>query len=174
MRVTEASDDVILTLDGRPALDQLRQQLPPEIARDLQLAAGIIHIGLPVPGTDRPDYLVRPLRAIDPTRGWLAVGGGVAVGDRLMFVQQDNASARLDMQRMLADIARRVGNRSIKGGIFISSAARGEAMFGSDHAEAGMITRSLGDFPLIGLISQGEFCHDRLYGVTAVLALVLG
>jgi hypothetical protein len=36
-----------------------------------------------------------------------------------------------------------------------------------------MITRALGPFPLIGLIAQGEFCHDRLYGYTGVLALIL-
>jgi small ligand-binding sensory domain FIST len=95
------------------------------------------------------------------------------VGEQVVFVRRDNKSAKADMRRMLADIAGRVGDRSILGGLYISCVARGAQMFGTDEAEIDMILQSLGDFPLIGMISQGEFCHDRLYGYTGVLALIL-
>jgi len=172
-RITEASDNIIMGLDGRPALEVMREGLDFDMAQDLRRAAGVIHIGLPVAGADRNDYLVRPLIAIDPTRGWLAINAQVTVGDRVMFVKRDGDSARKDMQRMLGDVAQRVGHRTIKGGIYISCIARGEQMFGFDNAEPMMIKESLGDFPLIGLIGQGEFCHDRVYGFTGVLALFL-
>jgi small ligand-binding sensory domain FIST len=172
-RVTEANDDVVVSLDGRPALDVMKALIGDKMAQDLRQAAGIIHVGLPVTGADRADYLVRPLIAIDPARGWIAIGSKLAVGDQLIFVKRDGPSARKDMQRMLTDIALRAQGHSIKGGIYISCVARGEQMFGSDDAEPAMILRSLGDFPLIGLIGHGEFCHDRLYGFTGVLALFL-
>jgi small ligand-binding sensory domain FIST len=172
-RVTEANDDVIVSLDGRPALDVMKDLLDPKMAQDLRQAAGIIHVGLPVAGADRPDYLVRPLIAIDPARGWIAIGHKFAIGDYLIFVKRDGSSARKDMQRMLTDIALRAQGRTIRGGIYISCVARGEQMFGSDDAEPSMILQSLGDFPLIGVIGHGEFCHDRLYGFTGVLALFL-
>jgi small ligand-binding sensory domain FIST len=173
VRVTEMVDDIIAGLDGRPALEVLTEMLDPELAEDLRRIAGVVHVGLPVIGDDRADYLVRPLLAIDPTRGWIAVGGRLSVGDRLIFVKRDADGARQDMQRMLDGLRQRLGGRTIKGGIYISCVTRGEQMFGSDDVEPAMISRSLGDFPLIGLFGQGEFCHDRLYSDTGVLALLL-
>ena len=172
-RVSEVTDEILMQLDGRPALEALRDAAGETLAGDLQSAAGLIHLGLPVTGTDRSDYLVRSLLGIDPERGWLAVGCHLAVGDRVIFVRRDDDSARKDMLRMLADIAARVAGRTILGGFYVSCAARGAQMFGSDEAETDMILRALGPFPLIGVISQGEFCHDRLYGYTGVLALIL-
>jgi hypothetical protein len=172
-RVTEARDDVIMALDGRPALEVMKEVIGPELAQDLRRAAGFIHVGLPVAGADRADYLVRPLIAIDPARGWLAVNAHIAVGDRLMFVRRDAAAARKDMSRMLADVAQRSVGRKVLGGVYISCLARGEPMFGSDDTETIMIKNSLGEFPMIGIIGHGEFCHDRIYSYTGVLALLL-
>lgn len=172
-RVSEVTDEIVMQLDGKPALEALKSAAGVTIADDLHKAAGVIHLALPVPGSDRTDYLVRSLLGIDPERGWLAVGSRLSVGDEVLFVKRDNASAKKDMRRMLADIAGRVAGRSILGGIYVSCVARGAAMFGTDEAEIDMITAALGSFPLIGVISQGEFCHDRLYGYTGVLALIL-
>lgn len=172
-RVSEVTDEILMQLDGKPALSVLKEVAGAEIAQDLQKAAGVIHLALPISGTDRADYQVRTLLGIDPERGWLAVGCHLEVGERVVFVQRDDDAARQDMRRMLADIAGRVGNRSILGGVYISCVSRGAQMFGTDEAEIDMILESLGEFPLIGVISQGEFCHDRLYGYTGVLALIL-
>jgi hypothetical protein len=172
-RVSEVADEVLMQLDGKPALVALREAVGAEIAQDLRKAAGVIHLALPVSGTDRADYQVRTLQGIDPERGWLAVGCHLSVGEQVVFVRRDDDSAKADMRRMLADIAGRVGDRPILGGLYISCVARGAPMFGTDEAEIDMILQSLGDFPLIGVISQGEFCHDRLYGYTGVLALIL-
>jgi len=172
-RVTEARDDVIMALDGRPALEVMKEIIGPELARDLRRAAGFIHVGLPVAGADRNDYLVRPLIAIDPARGWLAVNARMSVGDRLMFVRRDGEGARRDMNRMLADVAQRSAGRKVLGGVYVSCLARGEAMFGTDDTETIMIKNSLGEFPMIGIIGHGEFCHDRIYSYTGVLALLL-
>jgi small ligand-binding sensory domain FIST len=172
-QITEVTDEIIMKLDGKPALDALKSAAGENIAEDLHQAAGVIHLGLPVAGSDRGDYLVRSLLGIDPERGWLAVGSRLSEGDHIIFVQRDNDSAARDMRRMLADIAGRIAGRSILGGIYVSCVARGAAMFGTDHAEMDMITQGLGPISLIGIISQGEFCHDRLYGYTGVLALIL-
>jgi len=172
-RVSEATDEILMQLDGRPALHVLKDAVGEHIGRDIQRAAGVIHLGLPVSGTDRSDYLVRSLLGVDPERGWLAVGSRLSVGDQVLFVRRDDVGAREDMRRMLADVAARTEGRRIVGGLYISCVARGAAMFGTDEAEIDMIRQALGEFPLIGIISQGEFCHDRLYGYTGVLALIL-
>ncbi|HSV29392.1 MAG TPA: FIST N-terminal domain-containing protein, partial [Candidatus Omnitrophota bacterium] len=99
--VTEASDGVLMKLDGRPALEVLKEDAGELIARDIRRAAGYIHVGLPVPGSDTGDYLVRTLVGMDPRQNWLAVGDRVEVGTRLMFVRRDANAARADMRRML-------------------------------------------------------------------------
>ena len=172
-RVSEVTDEILMQLDGKPALTVLKETAGEDIAQDLNKAAGVIHLALPISGTDRADYQVRSLLGIDTEQGWLAVGCHLSVGDQVVFVRRDDDGAKADMRRMLADIAARVEDRTILGGVYISCVARGAQMFGTDEAEIDMILQSLGEFPLIGVISQGEFCHDRVYGYTGVLALIL-
>jgi len=173
-RVTEVVDNVVMGLDGQAALDLLKEEAGDIIARDLKRAAGYIHVAQPIEGSDNPhDYVVRSLLGIDPKRGWLAVGGHLVNGDRLMFVRRDPNAARHDLNRMLDGLAARIGDRPIKGGVYVSCVARGAHMFGHEGAESEMIHDSLGDFPLIGFSASGEICHDRLYGYTGVLLLFL-
>ncbi len=172
--VTEAWDGVVMALDGHPAIEALRRDVGELLARDLRRVAGYIHVGLPVAEGDDHDYLVRSLVGIDPAHGWLAIGGQVAEGDRLMFVRRDANSARADMTRMLDGIKARLDNRPIRAGFYVSCVGRGEHMFGVPGAETALLRRELGDFPLIGFFANGEICRDRLYGFTGVLALLPG
>ncbi len=170
--VEEALDNVVMTLDGRPALEVLKDEAGEIIARRLARAAGYIHVALPG-ANDGPDYAVRNLLGIDPQRAWLAVGDYLRPGDRLMFVRRDANAARADLARMLEDLSRRLEGRTPKGGLYIACMGRGAHMFGDDGREAEMIREHLGDFPLIGFSASGEIWHDRLYGYTGVLALFL-
>ena len=171
--VTGAVEGVIMTLDGRPALEVMRQEIGEPMARDLAKIAGTIHIARPIPGSDTHDYLVRGLQGIDPRHGWLAVGDSFDEGDRILFVRRDAQAAETDMRRMLKGLARRLDGRAIAGGIYVSCVARGPSMFGAEGRELDMIRDALGEFPLVGFSAGGEICHDRLYAYTGVLALFL-
>jgi small ligand-binding sensory domain FIST len=173
-RVTEVVDNVIMGLDGRPALETLKAEAGDIIARDLKRAQGYIHVALPTEGADDPhDYQVRNLLAVDPRRGWLAVGERMDSGDRLMFVRRDPLAAQQDMRRMLRGLARRLDGRVPAAGLYVSCVARGAPLFGDDNGEAAMIGELLGTFPLVGFAAAGEICHDRLYSYTGVLILFL-
>ncbi len=172
-RATEVVDNVIMTLDGRPALEVLKREAGDIIARDLHKAAGYIHIALPVAGSDNHDYVVRSLLGIDPKRGWLAVGEHLVTGDTVMFVRRDANTAQKEFRRMLAGLAKRLAGETVKGGVYVSCVARGAHMFGQNGRELEMIRESLGNFPLVGFSAAGEICYDRLYGFTGVLALFL-
>jgi len=172
--VTEVVDNVVMGLDGRPALEVLKEEAGEMIARDLSRAAGYIHVALPTEGSDNlNDYATRNLMGIDPKRGWLAVGERLLSGESLMFVRRDANAAQADMTRMLTGLKTRLAGRVPRGGLYISCIARGASMFGAADRETEMIAEMLGDFPLIGLSAAGEICHDRLYGYTGVLALFL-
>lgn len=178
--VTQAWDGVVVSLDGRPALDVFKQDVGELMARDLSRAAGYVHVGLPVPtsdsvqGSDAGDYLVRTLLGIDPRKGWLAVGDRIDIGQRLMFVRRDPNAARADMTRMLADVRNRLAGRRPRAAFYASCIGRGRHMFGTAGAEAAMIQEALGPVPLIGFFANGEISGDRLYGYTGVLTVLAG
>lgn len=172
--VTEVWEGVVMQLDQRPALDVLKEDVGELLARDLRRIAGYIHVGLPIPESDKPDYQVRTLIGIDPGHGWLAIGDQPQVGDALMFVRRDANTALADLKRMLGDLKTRLGNRPIRAGHYVSCVGRGIHMFGEDGAELAVLHETLGEFPLIGFYANGEISHNRLYGFTGVLTLLPG
>ncbi len=171
--ITGAEENILFTIDNRPALDVLKEDIGEGLARDLRRIGGYIFAALPVPGSDTADYLVRNLTGIDQESGAVAIGDLVETGDPIMFCRRDPETAVEDLKRMLGDLKRRAGGNPIKGGLYFSCVARGPNQFGPDSAELGMIRDELGEFPLAGLFANGEISNDRLYGYTGVLALFL-
>ena len=169
-RIDEARDNVVMAIDGRPALAVFLDDIGPDLARDPRGLGGIIFAGLPVQGSDTGDYLVRNLVGIDPRQGWVALGAEVAPGDPILFCRRDPESARADLDRMLRQLAGRLQGPP-KAGIYVSCIARGAALFGEPGVETGMIRDRFGDIPLVGFFANGEISRDRLYGHTGVLTL---
>ena len=169
-RIDEARDNVVIAIDGRPALTVFYEDIGPALAQDPRRLGGVIFAGLPVAGSDTGDYLVRNLMAIDPAHGSIVLGAEVAPGDQILFCRRDPESARADMTRMLGQLKGRLPGPP-KGGVYVSCIARGAALFGEKGVETAMIRDTLGDFPLIGFFANGEISRDRLYGHTGVLTL---
>jgi small ligand-binding sensory domain FIST len=169
-RIDEARDNVVMAIDGRPALAVFLDEIGPDLARDPRGLGGVIFAGLPVQGSDTGDYLVRNLMAIDPRQGWIVLGAEVAPGDSILFCRRDPDSARADLDRMLRQLAGRLSSPP-RAGIYVSCIARGAALFGEPGVETGLIREKFGDIPLIGFFANGEISRDRLYGHTGVLTL---
>jgi small ligand-binding sensory domain FIST len=160
-RVTGCEENIIFSLDGRPALDVLLETVRGERAQLL--------IGLPVPGSDTGDYTARNLVGIDPKNKVIAIGEAVEPGAELLFCKRDGAAARADLVRMLAELKAAVP--APRGALYYSCVARGEHLFGSRGAELGLVRQALGEVPLVGFFCNGEISRDRLYGYTGVLTL---
>jgi small ligand-binding sensory domain FIST len=167
--ITEGREHIVATLDGRPALEALREDAG-GLPDDLRRLGDWLHVGLPLPHSDRRDYVVRDVIGIDPMRGWIAIAESVAPGDRLMFVRRDAESARADLLAMCRSLAARLGGAP-RGGVYFSCVARGRHMFGSDGAELAVINAELGGMPLIGFACGGEINNARIYGYTGVLCV---
>ena len=168
--ITAAQRNILITLDGRPALDVLKEDIGEELSRDLMRIGGHIFVGLPIQGSDTGDYLVRNLVGIDPNEGLVAVADVVDQGRELLFCRRDMATARDDLDRMLRSLKGRL-RAPPRGGIYCSCLGRGANLFGPDSAELKQIRDTLGDFPLVGFYASGEISQDRLYGYTGVLTL---
>ena len=169
--LTEVHRNIAVKLDGRPALEVLREDVGEVIARDLQRIGGYIFAALPVAHTDTGDYLVRNLVGLDPQRGLVAVGDDLEGQEQLLFCRRDGNTARADLERMLERLARRTAGRTLRGGVYISCVGRGRHQFGDHSEELVAIRDALGAFPLVGFFADGEIYHGRLYGYTGVLTL---
>ena len=168
--ITTANKNIIGSLDHRPALDVMKEELGEVLARDLSRAAGYIYAGLPVRGSDTGDYLVRNILGVDPQNDLVAIGEYVETGDELMFCRRDQQSAEDDLGRMLEAIRAQL-DAPIRGGVYYSCLGRGQYMFGAPNRELELIRDALGAFPLVGFFANGEISYNRLYGYTGVLTL---
>lgn len=118
--VTAADHNMVLTLDGEPALavllrelgvslDEPRQALKSvratlagltETARRVFADAPTIHHA----GNFDSDVLVRHIIGLDPARGGVAVACAVSVGMTLAFCQRHRSAARADLTRICTEI----------------------------------------------------------------------
>jgi small ligand-binding sensory domain FIST len=171
-QVTGGSDNVLHSLDGRPAFEVFREDIGELLARNLDRVNGYVHAAIPIRGSDTGDYLVRNLLGVYPDQGWVSIGERLDTGDQVMFVRRDGASAMADLKRMVADVKRRV-EAPPKAALYYSCIARGPNLFGQGSVELSTIADILGDVPLIGFFANGEISNNRLYGYTGVLSLIL-
>jgi len=168
--ITECQRNIILSIDGKPALEVLREDLGERAGKDMNRIGGHIFVGLPIAGSDTGDYLVRNLLGIDPQSKLIAIGDLVRQDQQVMFCRRDVDSAVEDMNRMLASIKKGLFGKP-RGGVYYSCLARGPNLFGTNSEELGLIRDALGEFPLVGFFCNGEISHNRLYGYTGVLTL---
>lgn len=121
-RVTDAQHNLILTLDGEPALTVLLRELgvdpdQPRLALQAVRAtlAGLTQISKSVgrpddapqihpTGNFGPDVLVRHIIGLDPGRGGVAVASLVDTDMTLTFCQRHVQAARADLMRICAEI----------------------------------------------------------------------
>jgi small ligand-binding sensory domain FIST len=170
--VTQCQANIAIKIDGRAALDVLKDDIGEVLARDLRRIGGTIFAAFPVAGSDRADYTVRNLTGLDEERGVLAIGAPLEDGQGIMFCRRDGQTAREDLARMLDDLQRRATTPT-KGAVYFSCLGRGPHMFGAPSAELAAIQDVLGDVPLVGFFCNGEISHNRIYAYTGVLSLFL-
>lgn len=181
---TRVDDNVVLTLDGVPALACALQDLG--LASDASvdemahaLSSTLVGLRRPddaptaAPGRFGPDTLVRHIVGLDPRARVLVVADTVEAGSRLAFCRRDPAAAMADLRRITGEIRDELaatGQRAA-GAIYVSCIGRGGPHFGAPGAELGAIREEIGELPLAGFFAGGEIARDRLYGYTGVLTV---
>jgi small ligand-binding sensory domain FIST len=177
--VTRADGDLIFELGGRPPLGRLRELAAALPARDRELLAQGVHLGLvideyqaePGPG----DFLVRGVAGADPESGAIAVAGDVQVGQTVQFHVRDAESADEDLRRTLEREAAALSGRRPAGALLFTCTGRGSRMFGEPDHDAGLLAQTLGQIPVAGFFCDGELGpvggRNFLHTFTASIAL---
>ena len=182
--VSRAQDNIVVALDGRPALDCALEDLglPPDMALEpVAEALSSTLVGLHpsedgeivAPAAFGADMLVRNIIGLDPRAGVVAIGDEVARGAWLIFCRRDPAAALADLQRAAREIRDELADsgRIALGALYVSCSGRGGPHFGRPAAELEVVRDVLGDVPLAGFFAGGEIAHSRLYGYTGVLTV---
>lgn len=200
-RIGSAERNLVLTLDGVPALTCLLSDLGLTDLTDIdtvlpRLRDTLVGIteehrsALGRAGQFGADTLVRHLVGLDPGRQGVAVGESVHAGMRLAFCQRDAEAARRDLVRVCSEIREELSAlsetattgdgespaapREILGAIYVSCSGRGGPFFGGPSAELKIVQHALGDVPLVGYFAGGEIARHHLYGYTGVLTVFAG
>jgi small ligand-binding sensory domain FIST len=183
--ITQGERNLVVTLDGRPALDCVLQDLGLERdlpADALSQALSTTLAGLSTGAEDVPkwpgkfgaDTLVRHLVGVDLQHRVLAIADLVEPGMHLAFCTRNPKAAQVDLVRIATEIRAELESGTagqISGALYVSCSGRGGPHFGARHAELQTVQNALGDVPLVGFFAGGEIARDHLYGYTGILTV---
>jgi small ligand-binding sensory domain FIST len=175
MFVTRAEDDVILELDGKPALQAVEQTYAQLALADQQLFRNALFLGLLADPSRqsyaRGDFLVRNILGIDPELGALAVAAEVEENQVVQFHLRDAETSAADLIEMLE---RYVGPAP-SGALLFSCLGRGLGLYGHADHDSDAFRRRFGDVALGGFFGHGEIGpvggRTYVHGYTSAFAL---
>jgi small ligand-binding sensory domain FIST len=178
MTITAAERNVIEELASRPAIERLREALTALDAREQQLAASGLMLGIVIdenqPEYRRGDFLVRPIIAADAEAGTIALGERVRVGQTVRMHIRDGASADEDLRETLRAQVEALGSTRPAGVLLFTCNGRGSHMFEVPDHDASAVEDALG-VPAGGFFCAGEIGpvggRNFLHGFTATMAL---
>lgn len=180
LRVTRSHENLILEIEGRPALEALRDKAPTEMIENLTWAFHFLFVGLvPDPQVTRMrpgDYLVRNIVAADPDTGVVAIADAVEEGQHIIFVLREPRSAQQDLRRMLDGVTGDGADRAYRFGFYFNCLARGRSLYREDGVDGTILAAALPGVPLLGFFCNAELAPlrgvNQLFTYTGVLVLV--
>ena len=171
--ITAAHEDVVIELNGRPAVDVLSEtlNLPSKSAFD---AIGTDYlIGIERNAYDYSQQIHRHITALDPVQKMFSIGYPVEHGDRLVIGSRNRESATRLLREQVRQLRERISDRKIDAIIFNGCIARGPALFSSPSEEAALIAEGFPGIPVLGVYGNGEFFAHELQSYAAVLTAIL-
>jgi small ligand-binding sensory domain FIST len=175
MFVTRAEDDVILELDGKPALQAVETTYVQLGSADQQLFRDSLFLGLVADRTrqsyGRGDFLVRNILGIDPELGALAVSAEVEENQVVQLHLRDAETSAADLAEMLE----RYDGPPPSGALLFSCLGRGRGLYGHANHDSDAFRRRFGDVALGGFFGHGEIGpvggRTHVHGYTSAFAL---
>jgi small ligand-binding sensory domain FIST len=161
LQVTSCRGNFLYELDGRPALEVLREVLMGLDERDRQLAGTALFLGFLMdefreePQTG--DFLVRNLMGVDPHHGAIVVGENLQQGMRVRFHLRDAATSAEDLHTLLLGYEKGLPENTVPAGaLLFSCLGRGQHLYGQPNFDTGVFREHLGDVPVGGFFCNGE------------------
>ncbi|HVJ92383.1 MAG TPA: FIST N-terminal domain-containing protein [Labilithrix sp.] len=183
-KVTKSHENRIYEIDGRSALDVLREYV--EIDEQQDWAKVLVHlaIGFKAPGfmQDRDEHIIRYIPQKNDEEGWITINTAVPEGSSIWMTRRDYDKISTSLDRSAREIRDGVGEREVDVVFQFDCAGRGKVIF-RDNEKQQLLdkTRKLigVDVPWLGFHSYGELgpvsAVNCFHSFTAVFgALVRG
>lgn len=174
MFVTQARENILFELDGRPAL-QVANEVIESLCESGEMAANqTLLIGLGMGDGQGPfgqgDFLVRNLVGKDEPSGSLLVGAMLGEKQVVQFQLRDATAAREELQASLAHIG-----GGFAGAVLLSCLGRGEGLYGCPNYDSDQVRARCGEIPVVGFFAEGEVGpvggETFVHGYTSVIGL---
>jgi small ligand-binding sensory domain FIST len=180
LRVTRSHENLLLEIEGRPALELMRERAPEGLVQDLNWGLNFLSVGLlpdlGIPCVRPGEYLVRNIVTADPDTGVLAIADNVEEGQHIIFVHREPDAARQDLVRMLEQVSPERTGLDYKFGLYFNCLARGRSLYREDGIDSSLLARALPGVPTLGFFCNAEIGpiqgENRLFTYTGVLLLV--
>ena len=179
MHVTNASQNMIETLDGQPPMECLQGIYEAASPRDQNLMRHNLFMGMamdPLALSDASDgYLIRNVLGVNQSSGAIAVGALVQEGQLVQFHVRDAQTSGEDLQHSLATYLNAAGERTAVGALMFSCTGRGTYLYGRPDHDTDIFRDVVGGLPLGGFFCNGEIGPvagtTYLHGYTSSFAL---
>ena len=160
MRVTRCQQNLLLELDGRPALEVLQELLASLEPRDQGLARHSLFLGMvmdPLQETfSLGDFLIRNILGVDQGSGALAIGELLQEGRLAQFHLRDAQTSAEELDGLLTQYTADRHSDSTWGSLLFSCVGRGQYLYGRPDHDTGLFHKRVGDVPLGGFFCNGE------------------
>lgn len=157
-RVTAVRDNVLISLDDRPAYEVFAEAAGP-LADDLRRALGFVFLGIPLEENaerlDRGRYLVRNIIGASAQHGVIAVAHHPEVGDRVGLVLRNAERARDDLKATLTEMRGRSAGPAAFG-LYFDCVSRGAGLYNIPGHDSAYIRQYLGAIPIAGFFTGFE------------------
>ena len=175
MVITQAEENIIYRIGGKPALEKLQEMLLQVSFKEHLLLGKGIHLGIATNAAKDSfhmgDFLVRSVVGVYEPEGALLVNDYVRPGLTVQFHVRDSRAAENDLIRHLKAVC----GRNYLGGLLFLCHGRGRQLFSEPSHDLSLVHRYLGSIPVGGFFSAGEIAFldgkNRFHNFTAVLTL---
>jgi small ligand-binding sensory domain FIST len=176
--ITQAEQNVIHELSGKPALDRLREVFALLSPAEQRQAERALHLGVVIDEQkdhfERGDFLIRNLVGADQQSGSFAVTDLVREGQTVQFQLRDSSSASEDLHALMSGKHGTPGSGSPQGALIFSCNGRGQRFFHKPNHDVTAVRERMGGIPVGGFFAMGEIGpvggNNFLHSYTASVA----
>ncbi|MBX3181680.1 MAG: FIST C-terminal domain-containing protein [Polyangiaceae bacterium] len=171
--VTEHQGPWVFELDGRPALEVLREAKPSD--EELIFTVVAPELGAPTHG-GRPELLLRKIEGVAPARGGVLLSVTPPPGSRIALAMRSASAARADLEAIARELLRDTrGSAPCFGVYLMSSMSRGVNLHREGSVDVRILRQRFPNMPWIGLgtaFELGPYAgRPAFHSHTGVLAL---
>jgi hypothetical protein len=181
-KVTRSEGNVIYEIDGRPAVEVLREYLTEDEIEDWARAVMTFSFGLKVPGymQDYDEYIIRGmLGGKDEATGSVTIPTEVSEGMNIWMTRRDYEKLAKGVERVAEEIKAQLGDNPARLVFQFDCAGRGR-MFLREQQKLQLLEKLRGqmgpDVPWLGFYTFGEIApvgeHNYFHNYTVVLTVI--